>query len=656
MKRLGAWWWLVVAFWLHPGCAAQAATAGRLVRADAPVLSRCVQVTVRGRRVTRREDLVRLIATPRAEDRFCDPVFSFLRGSQSIRVLRADTRTAGGRTVALQPRAVNRVLPGQVALAPAYGSLRQLVVTHLGVDLGSRTHLTVERRDLRPRGPVLWGSVSLGDENPTSDLVVEIAGPVRAACVGCGGAFRPASASHRGAVQTWRWKHLPPVRLSEKAGSQASPARLRGPMVVYGSADWPVLGAELARRWNRASAPGARLRVLAHHGVKGKVAAVDRVRALLVLVADRVRSVPVDFGRLGWRPASATETYRRGYGHLLDRTVLLAALLRSQGFAVIPVLVSRLEDLPKHVASPALFSDMGLIVTKAGRRLFVSLRGKRLGLAASSLAGRWVWSFVRSGARPHRVAASAASFVRVVRLTITSTSTPGHWRGRLSADLEATGWLNPYGRRALGTAARLRAVARGWLKGLVRHRGATTPDGASRSRSGSSSRPRFAMTAAVRRLSLGSFGLHVDGSAKVTAYGDHLVAITLPPAVGLHWGAWELDRRSRTTALFLSGTWKSDLHVEICAPDHLVTMASWEDGAAVTHRGMAGSSARHRVVNRFGNDLGEVVWITKTKGRCLDVRRRIVIRRGWIPSRSYGIFRRLVRRATAGRILVLSVR
>ena len=586
MKRLGGWWWLAVAFWLHPGCAAQASTAAHLVRADAPVLSRRVQVTVRGGRVTRREDLVRLIATPRAEDRFCDPSFFFLQGRQSIRVLRADTKTAGGRIVGSQSRAVNRVLPGQVALAPAYGSLRRIVVTHLGVDLGSRTHLTVERRDLRPRGPVLWGTVRLADENPTSDLIVAIGGPVRAACLGCRGAFRPASARHVGAVQTWHWKHLPPVRLREKAGVQAPSARLRGPVLVYGSADWRTLGVELARRWNRVSAPNARLRALAHQGVKGKVAAVDRVRALLVLVADRVRSVPVDFGRLGWRPASATETYRRGYGHLLDRTVLLAALLRSQGFTVAPLLVSRLEDLPKQVASPDLFSDMGLVVTTAGRRLFVSLLGKRLGPVASSLAGRWVWSFARPGARPHRVARLAGSLVRAVRIILTSTSTSGHWRGHLSADLEASGWLNPYGHRALSSAAGLRAVARGWLKGLIAEGGSTAHGSASGSRMGASPSQQVGTT--VRRLSIDRFGLHVAGRAKVTEYGDHLVSVLLPPAVGLQWRAWELDRRTRTTALYLRGTWSSDLRVAICAPGHSVTSGDWQGSGAAAARATSG--------------------------------------------------------------------
>ena len=99
-----------------------------------------------GSMVYRHEHRLRYL-TPYAFSRVLGEDFIvFNPAYQELEILRAVTTMADGREIACTDNAKNEVLPGFCRDAPPYMHLREMVVTHLGLERNAVVHLIYEIR------------------------------------------------------------------------------------------------------------------------------------------------------------------------------------------------------------------------------------------------------------------------------------------------------------------------------------------------------------------------------------------------------------------------------------------------------------------------------------------------------------------------------
>jgi len=331
------------------------------------------------------------IFTEYAVDELGDPRLVHNQTTQTLKVLRADTFMHDGKKVSIKPNSVTETTPGTLATAPAYADLRETVVTHVGVEVGSVNELEYELRTEASAAP-LWAEVALHSPYPTDARVVTVlvpkGFPLRWACLGC--EVTPSEKAVAGGTEhRFEWKGLPPLNTYE-AGHHGQGLALEQPRLIFSTAaSWKTLNDALALRFNRAATPDKAVQDRAEALTEGLVTEEQRLLALWRFVASEINTVDWSIDQLGFTPSPAATVLQRSYGHSLDKAVLLAALLQASGLRPVPALISRDGQLARKVPALAPFTETWLIVEAAGALRWLSPTALQPGDGIDLLEGRY---------------------------------------------------------------------------------------------------------------------------------------------------------------------------------------------------------------------------------------------------------------------------
>jgi hypothetical protein len=250
-----------------------------------------------------------------------DPAF------QELEVLRSETTMADGRKVASPENAFNEVLPFAAHGFADFSGLREMVVTHTGLERGAVVELRY-RVHTRPGFlPAFSGSETLTRNFPVAACDLEIVVPagreLRYHVFGLP-AEAKVDASGTGTRYAFAWADLPAA--THEAFSQAGSE----PAIVFSTAaDWPQA---LALGDAPAPLPAA------------VTARVDRMKeqcpdrrdllaALQKFVAGEVENCRLGIEATGWRPRPPAQVASSNYGTGLEKALLLQAVLKRAGFA-----------------------------------------------------------------------------------------------------------------------------------------------------------------------------------------------------------------------------------------------------------------------------------------------------------------------------------
>ncbi len=96
---------------------------------------------------------------------------------QSLKINKTLTTMADGTIVASPDNAFNEVLPRVAKDAPAYNHLREMVVTHTGLEVGAMIDLDYEIHNQKGFSPALMGMEVFGTDSPIHEMTVEIIVP-----------------------------------------------------------------------------------------------------------------------------------------------------------------------------------------------------------------------------------------------------------------------------------------------------------------------------------------------------------------------------------------------------------------------------------------------------------------------------------------------
>ena len=93
---------------------------------------------------------------------------------QTLKINEAYTIMADGKKVVTPDNAFNEVLPRFANNAPAYNHIRELVVTHTGLEVGAVIHLDYTIHSEKGYFPALMFDEVLIESSPVQELVVKV--------------------------------------------------------------------------------------------------------------------------------------------------------------------------------------------------------------------------------------------------------------------------------------------------------------------------------------------------------------------------------------------------------------------------------------------------------------------------------------------------
>jgi hypothetical protein len=262
----------------------------------------------------------------------------------------------------LSDTAIVHTLPYAVDHADDYTAMRETMLLHDGVELPClmETEYTVTERGR----PAADDRFVLAQRDPAVLVRLAVSAPATRALHHreLNGAPPPV-VDERNGRRTLTWTRQPASAL--QLPLTAEPAAYE-PTVIWSTwADERALvDAWTGAFWERAVAPKAALDSL-RAAIRGACGDQARLETGGRWLAESVRLIQQDDRWWTFAPRRAAQTWETAYGHVLDRAVLWAALLRAEGLGVTPMLVGPSGAAP--VPDPPHLSGRGRLLLQISR-------------------------------------------------------------------------------------------------------------------------------------------------------------------------------------------------------------------------------------------------------------------------------------------------
>ncbi|MHC4600458.1 MAG: DUF3857 domain-containing protein, partial [Planctomycetota bacterium] len=343
----------------------------RFPDADALLLKevRTVSLDREGKRSERLYRLVKILR-PHGQRLFADPRFPFDEAHETFRVIRARTRMRDGTIVNTPDNGINTVTPRSVAGAPAYASRREVVVSHVGIEMDALLELEIEIADRKGGRKGVDGVEIFGDRVPVLEktLVVKVDKGVALKSEIAGSEWFQPGRADVDSTGRWTLRSVPAYPVEPHAPPKAETC----PRVLYST--WPSwqgwVDARAAEFDGSSTAPLPKDLLKSLDEAAGKATVAETIAAIDALLALRVRVVHAPIH--GPSRRAPKDVWAGGYGNGSDRASLFCAAFRALDLEAGPVWVaSSRGPLQPNVPLPGLLDDLWVRVRRGDREWWI---------------------------------------------------------------------------------------------------------------------------------------------------------------------------------------------------------------------------------------------------------------------------------------------
>lgn len=317
--------------------------------------------------VSEKVHLIEKILTYQGMDMVGDPKVDFNREAQDLKIVMCRTYMPEGKTVSSQANAFNEMTPFELERAPAYTAWRQMVVTKVGLDVNAVIETEYSIADKKPWRRFLEGVESLQGEFPALEREVSVAVPdgVELKYRLFNSDVQPAVKKETGkTVYTWTLKNVPGSALAAHA-SEVETGFM--PTLVYTTCpSWARQASDVGGLVEKAvAATTPALEKKTDELVKGIESPFERILKVQGYVAESINGVEWPLADFDFSPRAAGDVYDGGYGHALDKAVLLCAMLKRAGVDAAIAACRRTVDGSVDPAAVPCLAQMDRIIVHA---------------------------------------------------------------------------------------------------------------------------------------------------------------------------------------------------------------------------------------------------------------------------------------------------
>lgn len=285
-----------------------------------------------------------------------NPVF------QQLTINDCYTIMADGKKVNAPLNSMNEVLPSIAAGAPPFNSLREMVVTHTGLEKGATINLEYNLRTDKDYAPALFGNEILAESEPIKDLTISVR-----ISQGRELYFKLLNTNLQAVkttennfvVYTWHTRDIPALSTEEFQESNYTAY----PRLIFSTSgsrnetvalltEQPAFGLQISEA----------MRIETEQLKNDNPDELSFILKVQEKVIDEIKLWPVPLRYTGYRCRKPEETWYTMGGTLAEKAILLAALLRSAGIQAQPVAISRSVFFDEKIGALSDIEDFGVRV------------------------------------------------------------------------------------------------------------------------------------------------------------------------------------------------------------------------------------------------------------------------------------------------------
>ena len=316
---------------------------------------------------------LKLITYLASDKQFGESFIIFNPTYQQLSIHRSTTTMANGHKVKSPENAFNEVLPQFAPNAPAFNNLREMVVTHTGIEPGATIDLAYTVHSKRDFMPAMMANELMPTTAPVKELDIVVKIPVSQTL-----SFQlfnikatPLAVSD-GVYKIYTWKFYNIKALSHEIFQSRDNRML--PRMVF------IVGKQSVEKI--LSQPAFKLEV--NDAMKAAVAKIKATEsdplkialALQELVVGEIATISVPPICTGFRFRAPVEVWNGNYGSEVEKTILFSALLKQAGINNNIAAATFNGPYDGEVTNPLLFSDyyVQLDFRKAGKLYLSPIR------------------------------------------------------------------------------------------------------------------------------------------------------------------------------------------------------------------------------------------------------------------------------------------
>ncbi len=338
---------------------------------------------------------------------------------QKLEVLKSETTMADGRKVPSPENAYNEVLPFPAHYFADFSHLREMVVTHTGLERGALVDLKYRIHTRAGFLPAFSGREVLGRPFPVDEYTLEIRIPASRQLFFAGGGFD-------GEIVTEIVTDGPSKKYAFRFSGLAPMPR--EPLAPAGSE--PFLAFSLAPDW-AAALPLAGEHCVLPAALADKVdklktrnpALPELLAALQKIAAVDIRNCGLGIDATGWHSRPLERVLQSNYATRLEKALLLRAMLKKAGIDSELLAVATGPDLAVPAATPLQLGEFWLKVPVAAA--YLDPCREQHEFFPYALQGRDAWNFAGGSLEKLPVASGEQNLMDVsgkVRLTAEGAS------------------------------------------------------------------------------------------------------------------------------------------------------------------------------------------------------------------------------------------
>ena len=280
--------------------------------------------------------------------------------SQKLKINEVYTTMADGKKVIAPENAFNEVLPGFAANAPAYNTLREMVITHTGLERNATINLDYQIHTEKGNFPALMGQEILAEAEPVKSLVIRIRIPAGQNLYYkvFNGDYQPEK-TIEGTFQVYTWKlnDLPAISAEEaQQGMNESFPRL-----IFSTSDNRE---EVFSFLTNQSAFMFASTEEMKNTVNGWLADIrdkfEKVLKLQEKVVNDLRLYPIPLRVSLYKCRTPEQTWNNNGGTPVEKATLFVALLKSAGIDAQVVAITRTAFTDDKIATLADIEDFAV--------------------------------------------------------------------------------------------------------------------------------------------------------------------------------------------------------------------------------------------------------------------------------------------------------
>jgi len=282
---------------------------------------------------------------------------------QKLTMHKNTTTMADGKLVTAPENAFNLVLPRAARNSVAYNYLREMVITHIGLERNAVIDLDFEIESHKDFLPGLMGNLVLAADSPIKDLTIRIIVPENKKLKFhlFNSAAIPTTKSENGqTVYEWHFTDVPALTWETHQPNYGGIA----PRLQFSSnTNFSESVKPLRDQLKKFNIPNGL--------ISDNSSPLERVLSLQKKVVKEMTTFPIPLSQVGFRFRTPAEVWQSNGGTLMEKAILMASVLTQSGINAKAVLISAQNQFDSEVPSLLGFNKAAVCVHLDNNKAFM---------------------------------------------------------------------------------------------------------------------------------------------------------------------------------------------------------------------------------------------------------------------------------------------